>query len=343
MPKVSIILPVYNTATFLSMCIDSVLQQSYYDWELLLLDDGSTDLSKEICDEYCLKEDRIRVIHKHNTGVSDTRNVGLDMAEGKYVMFLDADDYWCDDTFLEQLVSLAEINDLDLIRGEYKAVNANSEDLFSITISAKKKKIMQEVIDSATFINDAIAGEFFLVLTLFKKEIIEHIRLNRNQIFLEDMRFYATLLSNPLRCMYVPICFYAYRKNISSVSHNINPNKLRDSFDMCEFFHDCALNASDNALSSFYNYYSVMMYQWTLETISRDGYYQNCRTLIDELNLELLRKKVLEWIRSEKIEIDSWCFLIEPILYVKLYRLIKKVKIKMYNIKISICGLLINS
>ena len=91
-PKISVIVPVYNVEMFLRRCIDSILAQTFTDFELLLIDDGSKDKSGEICDEYATKDVRIRVFHKQNGGVSSARNVGLNHAIGEYICFCDADD-----------------------------------------------------------------------------------------------------------------------------------------------------------------------------------------------------------------------------------------------------------
>ena len=92
-PKISVIVPVYNTEKYLRRCIDSVLAQTYQDFELLLIDDGSKDSSGAICDEYAAKDARVRVFHKENGGVSSARNLGLDNARGEWVTFVDSDDY----------------------------------------------------------------------------------------------------------------------------------------------------------------------------------------------------------------------------------------------------------
>lgn len=92
-PVVSIIVPVYNAKKTLKRCINSIINQSYKDWELLLVDDGSTDDSSIICDEYAQQDRRIRVFHKQNGGVSSARNVGLDNAIGEWVTFIDSDDW----------------------------------------------------------------------------------------------------------------------------------------------------------------------------------------------------------------------------------------------------------
>ena len=92
MPQISVIVPVYNTEKYLHRCIDSILAQTFTDFELLLIDDGSTDNSGTICDEYATKDSRVRVFHKKNGGVSSARNLGVDNAKGEWVTFVDSDD-----------------------------------------------------------------------------------------------------------------------------------------------------------------------------------------------------------------------------------------------------------
>lgn len=103
-PKISVIVPVYNVEKYLSRCIDSILAQTFTDFELLLIDDGSKDKSGNICDEYAKKDSRIRVFHKENGGVSSARNLGLDNAEGEWILFVDADDWIEQDYFPSHLL-----------------------------------------------------------------------------------------------------------------------------------------------------------------------------------------------------------------------------------------------
>ena len=105
---VSVIVPVYNVERHLPACIESVLGQTYSDWELLLVDDGSTDRSGKICDEYAEQNNRIRVFHKENGGVSSARNMGLDNAKGEFIAFLDADDYLDSDLYEQALLSIGK-------------------------------------------------------------------------------------------------------------------------------------------------------------------------------------------------------------------------------------------
>ena len=114
MPKVSIIVPVYKAEKYLNRCIDSILAQTFTDFELLLIDDGSPDRSGEICDEYAKKDSRIRVIHKENGGVSSARQRGLDESVGEYTMHADPDD-WVEPEMLDELYKKAKEEDADMV------------------------------------------------------------------------------------------------------------------------------------------------------------------------------------------------------------------------------------
>ncbi|MGN0202626.1 MAG: glycosyltransferase family 2 protein, partial [Candidatus Cryptobacteroides sp.] len=108
-PKISVIVPVYNAESTIRRCVDSILAQTFTDFECLLIDDGSKDRSGEICDEYAAKDSRVRVFHKENGGVSSARNVGLDNAKGEWVTFVDSDD-WIDSYYLSSFEIEEEID-----------------------------------------------------------------------------------------------------------------------------------------------------------------------------------------------------------------------------------------
>ena len=105
---ISIIVPVFKAETFINRCVDSILAQSFSNFELILIDDGSPDKCPEICDEYSKKDKRIRVIHKTNAGVSAARNTGIKVAKGKWLMFCDSDDYvssnWCEKMYNSAII-----------------------------------------------------------------------------------------------------------------------------------------------------------------------------------------------------------------------------------------------
>ena len=115
-PFNSIIIPVYNAERYINKCIDSVLDQSYANWELLLIDDGSSDNSGKICDSYSRKDNRIRTIHKPNGGVSSARNLGIEQASGDFITFIDSDD-WVESDYLQDFVNRNPIKESIVVSG----------------------------------------------------------------------------------------------------------------------------------------------------------------------------------------------------------------------------------
>ena len=125
-PEISVIVPVYKVGKYLEQCLDSILDQTFEDWECILVDDGSPDNSGRICDEYAEKHSRFRVIHKVNGGVSSARNAGLSCAEGKWIFFSDSDDFLSKDC-LEKLIRY-ESSDIDIIESGYKEIFDNDKE-----------------------------------------------------------------------------------------------------------------------------------------------------------------------------------------------------------------------
>ncbi len=125
-PLISVIVPVYNVEKYLNQCVDSLLNQTYKNFEAVLVDDGSPDNCPAICDEYAKKDNRIKVIHKKNGGLSDARNEGIKNASGKYLVFLDSDDYYGDDKFLEKLSRMIIEYNSDVVIFPMICFNANT-------------------------------------------------------------------------------------------------------------------------------------------------------------------------------------------------------------------------
>ncbi len=117
-PKVTILVPVYNVEKYLHQCVDSIVRQTLKDIEIICIDDGSTDSSSSILDEYASNDNRIKVIHKKNTGYGNSMNIGLDSATGEYIGIVESDDF-ADPKMFETLYSLAKKDDLDVVRSEF--------------------------------------------------------------------------------------------------------------------------------------------------------------------------------------------------------------------------------
>ena len=125
-PCISIIVPVYNAREYLYRCIDSIIAQTLQSWELLLIDDGSTDESGDICDDYAEKDKRIRVVHQQNAGVSAARNTGLAVARGKYIGFVDSDD-WIEYGMFDKLYCAAENEMCSIVMCDATTVYSNGK------------------------------------------------------------------------------------------------------------------------------------------------------------------------------------------------------------------------
>ena len=138
-PKISVIVPVYNAEKYLHRCIDSILNQTFPDFELLLIDDGSKDQSGEICDEYAKKDSRVKVFHKENGGVSSARNVGIDNAVGEYICFCDSDD-WVEKTWL--LSFFERMCDNDMLITSFNIYENEKKVEFKSFVSLSDKRLI---------------------------------------------------------------------------------------------------------------------------------------------------------------------------------------------------------
>lgn len=209
MPEVSIIVPVYNAEKTIGRCIESILNQEYTDFELILCNDGSRDKSGQICDEYAEKDSRIHVIHKENSGVSDTRNVGIRSASGTYIQFLDADD-WITVDATKLLVRTMKEKESDLVISDFYRVVGEH-------ISRKGDIDTEEVMSTekfAKFMMENPADFYYGVLwnKLYKRELIEsyEIYMDEQLSWCEDFLFNLEYLLHckTVAALQVPIYYY---------------------------------------------------------------------------------------------------------------------------------------
>lgn len=216
---ISVIVPVYNVEKWLRRCVNSLLAQTYSDFELLLIDDGSTDVSGAICDEYAKLYSQVRVFHKPNGGVSAARNLGLDNARGQWVAFCDADDY-VTPYYLENLYKAVDSEDEDLVFN-YAIVDCNGK--------AEKENYPEKNISldelSELFLHNDLIWHTSTWSKLFRRSIIEEcsIRYIEDVHVGEDALFLYTYIMNCRRIKVICTCDYHYIiRYTESLTHRVN-------------------------------------------------------------------------------------------------------------------------
>lgn len=212
-PTVSIIVPIYNAEQYLSRCIDSILNQEYTDFELLLVNDGSTDSSGAICDSYAVKDSRIRVIHKENSGVSDSRNLAIDQAQGTYLQFLDSDD-WITPDATKLFVRAAQEYHCDLVISDfYRVVGerlAQKGDIEEDNVMTKEEFASHMMENPADFYYGVLWNK------LYRRDIIEkyHLRMDVTISWCEDFMFNLEYIRHAevFYALQAPIYYYVKTK-----------------------------------------------------------------------------------------------------------------------------------
>lgn len=219
MPKISIIVPVYKVEEYLCRCLDSIVAQTFTDWECILVDDGSPDNSGAICDEYAEKDKRFRVFHQENAGVSTARNRGLDEARGEWIDFMDSDD-WVEKEMLKELYKCAIDNQAEVV------VSGIS---FSNGIKNYKNFIpnlgwLNMPKDFKWYIQGPCA-KLFLRTFLHKNNI----RFPKNLTLAEDLYFTFQAYFKSKKIFGINKSFYNYFQNENSVVHTLNLKNINDA------------------------------------------------------------------------------------------------------------------
>lgn len=231
---VSIIVPVYNTEKYLRRCIDSILTQTYQNFELLLIDDGSKDSSGAICDEYARNDERIRVIHRANSGVSVTRNIGIQEAKGDYISFVDSDDYIAVN-MIETLVVRANKYYSDIVMCKYFIEKTGKTSCVSMDYD--------EVYDGADRVKNGLLYLYYTdyhsgLYSLWNKLIKKSVYSTNNILFDsslkrgEDAWFIFQCLKHCKRVDFIPEAYYYYYQNESSVMHTLYDDQYEKWVDM---------------------------------------------------------------------------------------------------------------
>ena len=218
-PKVSVIVAVYKVESFIRNCVDSVLSQTLQDFELLLVDDGSPDNSGVICDEYARKDSRVHVFHKENGGVASARQMGMDNAQGDYIIHADPDD-WVEPNMLEELYNEAVEKDADIVICDYWV---NNERIVKQQPSA---------LDHLTILQELFQQLYGSCWNkLLKRSFYEssHVEFYKELSYCEDLTFWVRLFQYPVKVAYLPKAYYHYVQHSESMCKtHVNYEKDRD-------------------------------------------------------------------------------------------------------------------
>ena len=213
---VSVIVPVYNVEKYFKRCLESVINQTYHNLEIILVDDGSPDHCPEMCDSWAQKDERIRVIHQNNGGLSDARNVGIDASRGEWLTFVDSDDYIEEGT-LEQVMAATADNDLVEYPVE-RFCGSPQESL--LTFEPKVYKDMSDY-----WLNGQAYEHSYVWNKIYRKELFNQIRFPKGQVF-EDIQTLPLLLQKAHRVATIPHGLYHYCWNESGITATANGQAL---------------------------------------------------------------------------------------------------------------------
>lgn len=232
-PKVSVIIPCYKVEKYLDRCVESVINQTLKDLEIILVDDESPDHVPEICDEWALKDARIKVIHKKNGGLGMACNSGIEVATGKYVAFLDSDD-WIDANMYQTMYDTAEKHQAQMVFTGLRRVDTNGNVIGYLT-HKEKFQIYEGKNEIDGLACDLVASEVSLAaertlqmsakVVLYSKSTIDenHLRfVSEREVMSEDMHFNLNMLSHSQCVCVVPRFFYNYRCTTGSITQKVD-------------------------------------------------------------------------------------------------------------------------
>lgn len=316
--RISVIIPVYNVERYLEKCIDSIINQTYKNLEILLINDGSKDKSGEICDEYAKKDSRIKVIHKENSGVADTRNMGLEIATGDYLMFVDSDDY-ISNTMIQMLYDKMVLENPDMCMCNYHEVSGD----YHIIDKDKNPVICEKTLDNMSDIFEHYMGEnhslyVLPVNKLYKRNLFDGIRYKKGMVY-EDELLSHHLVGKCKKVSFVNECLYYYVQTQGSITRSEFSLKKMDATEAILDRIEYALNINNQACveKSFKNVvgYFVVGYK------KLDLNDQRTRERMNELKgyFDRLYPEAIKTVKSAVWRKLLYLFFICPRLYCFLY------------------------
>lgn len=271
MPYFSIIVPVYKVEEYLPQCVHSILEQTFEDFELLLIDDGSPDRSGVLCDEYAREDSRVRVIHKRNGGLSSARNVGLNAAKGEYIAFLDSDDYWNSKDALAAIYREIQTNAVDVVLLKHRKLDMKTGKLETCLDGSATTDLA--VFDYAGQFRFCVSGQLFDACAwnkVFRQNLIEKQDLFFVEgIIAEDVDWAArlSLAASSLAIVSEPV--HVYRKGREgAITSSLKIKNLVDTKGAIErcLQYVVELDVSQEFLQSYYGYVAYRYVIWMAES-----------------------------------------------------------------------------
>lgn len=284
---ISIIIPVYKVEKYLNRCVNSVINQSYENIEIILVDDESPDKCPEICEEWARKDCRVKVIHKINGGLSDARNKGLELAKGCYVCFVDSDDYVAK-TYVETLYGLICSKKTDISAVSLKEVfslepeiskNATGEGI--ITVFEGKEALKQ------LFYNDTFAN--YAWNKMYKRNLFENVKFPVGRK-MEDLGTTYKLLLRAERIAYSTEVLYYYFQREDSILHKVNLDFYRDKFELSRERYEKIQNIYPDLKENDLFYFGVLLETYPKLFSIMNGYdwtnaanrtFENCKKMVN--------------------------------------------------------------
>ena len=314
---ISIVVPVYNVEKYLSTCVESILKQTYSNIEVILVDDGSTDCSGKMCDHYMGQDERIKVIHKKNGGLSDARNKGIIQAEGKYITFIDSDDVVSSD-YVEYLYNILEENDGDIAICDPVHCYPNEKIVF-------EQETFMRVYKAEDAIVEMLYQKSFLVAAwgkLYKKDYFEEIEFPKGMLF-EDSAVMYKIFDKAKIIVYGNAKLYGYMHREGSITTKKFSKRDCDILIICQQLTEYLSNRSEKLQKAARSYQTAAAFRIYMNA-PRNGMFdseiQNSEQLL-KINCKLvmqdpcIRKKM-------KIALLMYMFArpIMPIIYKKINR-----------------------
>lgn len=331
--KISIIVPVYNVETYIKQCVSSLLNQTYRNIEVILINDGSTDESGIICDEFAAFDSRIVVIHKNNEGVSAARNIGIENATGDYLCFVDSDD-WVDIDYVQKVATTLRLEQPDILLNNYILNYNNGRSVENYELQ-KECCLSSEEALYATIDNRFV--KWNAVATFYAKRIYKEVTFDKNICYGEDLLYKFEVIKKVSgKIYYLPMAKYHYRVRSGSACSSYPLSKKIDDLRVLEYIMD---NSSDNIGElTFRKQYISKLINYMYESVSTEVNVDH--DLFDYFvdKIKQNRKRALKNNQisiSKKLKVLS-CYLPSDLLkeIVKIYMKLRENRLSKKNIEV---------